>query len=138
MYFPRFLELVNNLTEDWFEQGLGMPFNEFHLVHGYGVPVVNTKVDFLKACRLGERLSLELSIESLGGSSTVLAIRGRVDGEERLRLRRKVMIVSLEARRAVAIPQELRERMERYLIRPDRISPCPVAVAATFLGSSGG
>jgi len=125
VFFPRFLEMVNDLTEDWFEQGLGMPFNEFHLVHGFGVPVVNTKVDFLKACRLGERLSLELGIESLGGSSVVLAIRESVDGEERLRLRHKVVIVSLEARRAVAIPKELRERMERYLIPGAKPTPDP-------------
>lgn len=116
VFFPRFLEMVNDLTEDWFAQGLGMPFHEFHMVRGYGVPVVNTKVDFLKACRLGEALSLELGIESLGGSSVVLAIRGHVDGEERLRLRHKVVIVSLEARRAVAIPDELRVRMERFVI----------------------
>lgn len=125
VFFPRFLEMVNDLTEDWFERGLQMPFSEFHLERGYGVPVVNTKVDFLKACRLGERLSLELGIESLGGSSVVLAIRGSVDGEERLRLRHKVVIVSLEARRAVAIPKELRERMERFLIPSGKSAPDP-------------
>ena len=125
VFFPRFLEMVNDLTEDWFERGLQMPFNEFHLERGYGVPVVNTKVDFLKACRLGERLSLELGIESLGGSSVVLAIHGRVDGEERLRLRHKVVIVSLQARRAVAIPKELRERMERFVIPGAKSAPDP-------------
>jgi 4-hydroxybenzoyl-CoA thioesterase len=115
VFFPRFLEMVNDLVEDWFAQGLGMPFSEFHMARGYGVPVVNTKVDFLKACRLGEPLSLELGIESLGGSSMVLAIRGHVGGDERLRLRHKVVIVSLAARRAVAIPDELRLRMERFV-----------------------
>lgn len=125
MYFPRFLEMVNDLVEDWFERGLAMPFNEFHLERGYGIPVVNTKVDFLKACRLGERLSFELGIESLGRSSVVLAIRGRVDGEERLRLRHKVAVVSLEARHAVAIPEELRARMECFFILGAKATPDP-------------
>lgn len=125
VFFPRFLEMVNDLTEDWFAQGLGMPFNEFHTVRGYAVPVVNTKVDFLKACRLGESLRLELGVESLGGSSVVLTIRGRVKGEERLRLRHKVAMVSLEARRAVAIPEKLRERMERFLIPGAKATPDP-------------
>jgi 4-hydroxybenzoyl-CoA thioesterase len=125
VFFPRFLEMVNNLTEDWFAQGLGMPFSEFHMARGYGVPVVNTRVDFLKACHLGEPLSLELGIESLGGSSAVLAIRGHVGGEERLRLRHKVVIVSLEARRAVAIPEDLRARMERFVIPGAKTTPDP-------------
>jgi 4-hydroxybenzoyl-CoA thioesterase len=125
VFFPRFLEMVNDLVEDWFEQGLGMPFSEFHMKRGYGVPVVNTRVDFLKACHLGESLSLELGIESLGGSSVVLAIRGHVEGEERLRLRHKVVIVSLEPRRAVAIPDELRTRMERFAIPGAKSAPDP-------------
>jgi 4-hydroxybenzoyl-CoA thioesterase len=95
------------------------------MARGYGVPVVNTRVDFLKACHLGEPLSLELGIESLGGSSAVLAIRGHVGGEERLRLRHKVVIVSLEARRAVAIPEDLRARMERFVIPGAKTTPDP-------------
>jgi 4-hydroxybenzoyl-CoA thioesterase len=125
VFFPRFLEMVNDLTEDWFAQGLGTPFNEFHMVRGYGVPVVNTRIDFLKACRLGESVSLELGIESLGGSSAVLAIRGHVGGEQRLRLRHRIAIVSLEPRRAVAIPEELRERMKRFLVPGARATPDP-------------
>jgi len=126
VYFPRFLEMVNDLTEDWFERGLATPFNELHLVKGHGVPVVNTQVEFLKACRLGERLTLDLGIESLGRSSAVLAIRGLVAGEERLKLRHKVAIVSLEARRAIAIPEELRARMERFVIPGGTRTPDPV------------
>ena len=125
VFFPRFLEMVHNLTEDWFARGLGTPFNEFHMVRGYGVPVVNTRVDFRKACHLGESLSLELGIESLGDSSAVLAIRGHVGGEERLRLRHKVVIVSLDGRRAVGIPGELRKRMERFLVPGARATPDP-------------
>jgi len=127
VYFPRFLEMVNDLTEDWFGEGLGTPFNEFHLVQGHGVPLVNTKVDFLKACHLGERLSLQLGIERLGHSSLVLAVRGHVGGEERLKLRHKVAVVSLERRRAIAIPEELRERMERFLIPAVKPTPDPAA-----------
>ena len=127
VFFPRFLEMVNDLTEDWFQGGLAMPFNEFHLEQGYGVPVVNTKVDFLKACRLGERLSFDLGIESLGRSSVVLRIIGRVDNEERLRLRHKIAAVSLELRRAVAMPSDLRERMEPFQITGGKATPDPAS-----------
>lgn len=126
VFFPRFLEMVNGFTEDWFEEGLAMPFSKFHIEEGYGVPVVNTRVDFRKACRLGERIDFELGVESLGRSSAVLAICGRVGGEERLRLRHKVAVVSLELRRAVAMPEELRERMARFQIPGAKATLDPV------------
>jgi 4-hydroxybenzoyl-CoA thioesterase len=125
VYFPRFLEMVNHLTEDWFERGLAMPFEEFHLQRHCGVPVVNTRVEFVKACRLGERLGLKLGIESLGRSSVLLRIRGLVAGEERLRLRHNVAIISLESHRAIEIPDELRARMERFAIPGAKASSDP-------------
>jgi 4-hydroxybenzoyl-CoA thioesterase len=57
----------------------------------------------------------------------VLAVRGLVDGEERLKLRHKVAIVSLERRRAIAIPEELRARMERFVIPGVKPTPDPIA-----------
>jgi 4-hydroxybenzoyl-CoA thioesterase len=125
VYFPRFLEMVNDLVENWFEARLALPFKEFHLSRGWGVPLVNTKVDFLKACRLGETLQMDLGVEALGRSSAVLAIRGRTKGEDRVRLRHKVAIVSLASRRAIAIPAELRTRMELFLAPGVAPSPEP-------------
>jgi 4-hydroxybenzoyl-CoA thioesterase len=125
VYFPRFLEMANDLVEDWFEARLAVPFKEFHFGRGLGVPLVSTRVDFLKACRLGETLHMELGVEALGRSSAVLAIRGRTKGEARLRVRHKVAIVSLESRRAIAIPHELRARMERFLTPGATPSPEP-------------
>src|SRR5262249_52652108 len=93
-------------------------FKDYHFGRGLGAPLVNTKVDFLKACRLGETLHLQLGVEALGRSSAVLSIRGRTGGEERLRLRHKVAVVSLATRRAIAIPAEMRERMARF-VAPD-------------------
>ena len=125
MFFPRFLEMANDLVEDWFDARLALPFREFHLRRGWGAPLVNTRVDFLKACRLGETLQLELGVEALGRSSVVLAIRGRTRGEERLRLRHKLAIVSLETRRAIAIPGEMRERVVRFAAPGAKASPEP-------------
>lgn len=117
--------MANEIVEDWFEARLALPFKEYHFDRGLGAPLVNTKVDFLKACRLGETLHLELGVEALGRSSVVLVIRGRVKGEERLRLRHKLAIVSLETRRAIAIPVEMRERMSRFVPPGVKASPEP-------------
>jgi 4-hydroxybenzoyl-CoA thioesterase len=138
VFFPRFLEMMNDLTEDWFEQGLGIPFDELHFVRRHGVPLVHTHVEFVKACRMGERLTLELQVETLGRSSIVLRVRGLVRGEERLRLRHKIAMVSMDAGRlrATPIPDDYRLRMERFLApgaTPTRDAPThagpPPAVA---------
>ena len=118
--------MANEIVEDWFEARLALPFKDFLFVRGWGVPLVNTKVEFLKACRLGETLHLRLGVEALGRSSAVLTIHGRTRGEERLRLRHKVAIVSLQSRRAIAIPAELRGRMERFVSPAAVPSPEPV------------
>jgi 4-hydroxybenzoyl-CoA thioesterase len=117
--------MANELVEDWFEARLALPFKDFHFGRGWGIPLVNTKVDFLKACRLGETLHLQLGVETLGRSSAVLTIQGRAKGEDRLRLRHKVAIVSLQSRRAIAIPEELRERMARFVPEDAKPSPEP-------------
>src|SRR5262249_54991581 len=59
VYFPRFLEMANEIVENWFEARLALTFKDFHFERRWGVPLVNTKVEFLKACRLGETLHLQ-------------------------------------------------------------------------------
>jgi 4-hydroxybenzoyl-CoA thioesterase len=130
VFFPRFLEMMNDLTEDWFGEGLEVPFDDLHLVHRRGVPLVHTHVEFLAACRMGERLALELRVEALGRSSIVLRVRGLVDGEERLRVRHKIAMVSTDGRlRAIPIPDGIRERMSRFLI-PDAAPAADAPVSA--------
>jgi len=127
VYFPRFLEMVNDLTEDWFDQALGVPFDPLHFERQLGVPVVNTRIEFLKACRLGERLALELAIVSLGRSSIVLRVRGLVGSEERIRLRHKLAMVSMKTMpyRATPIPEDLRNGMARFVMADATPGPDP-------------
>jgi 4-hydroxybenzoyl-CoA thioesterase len=126
VYFPRYLEMMNHLVEDWFRYGLGMSFADMHSQHKLGVPVVNTKVDFVAAARLGDELHLDLAIARLGHSSLELAITGAVNGEVKLRARHRIATISLESFRAIAIPEDLREKMEAYVIDPTpEIGPVP-------------
>jgi len=140
VYFPRIMEMVNNLTEDWFADGLGVSFEEFHLRLRYGMPVVNTRIDFLKACRLGERLSFDLGVETPGRSSLVLRITGSVAGEERIRLRHKVAMFSMDTHRSVMIPDDMRARMQAFVIAGAASSPESVThdgeVPASAFGST--
>ncbi len=67
VFYPRFLEMLNDLVEDWFEEALDRPFSKMHQTNG--IPTVDLKVQFKKAARLGEILTKKLWVKHLGGSS---------------------------------------------------------------------
>ena len=125
-YFPRLMEMVNHCTEAWFGEAVGIPFRRFHLELKQGIPVVNTRVEFLKACQIGERIHWKLAIESLGRSSILFRISGSVEGEPRMRLRHKVAMIGGEPIRAIPIPDELRVKMEPFVIAGAEKTPEPV------------
>ena len=122
LYFPHVFEFVNTTVEDWFEQGLATPFDAFHMEHRLGNPVVRTACEFLRPCRFGEELVLELAPTHIGRSSMELAIVARVAGEERMRLRHRTAMISMDSFRPIAIPDELRERAAAFLAPGAQVS----------------
>ena len=73
VFYPRFLEMLNDLVEDWFEEALERPFSKIHETNG--IPTVDIKVQFKKAARLGEVLTKKLWVINLGGASVNCGFR---------------------------------------------------------------
>lgn len=73
VFYPRFLEMLNGLVEDWFEEALGRPFSKMHETNG--IPTVDLKVQFKKAARLGETLTKKLWVKELKSSSVICGFR---------------------------------------------------------------
>jgi len=67
VFYPRFLEMLNDLVEDWFEEALERPFSKIHETNG--IPTVDLKVQFKKPARIGELLTKKLWVLKLGGAS---------------------------------------------------------------------
>ncbi|MEG1266654.1 MAG: acyl-CoA thioesterase, partial [Myroides sp.] len=42
VFYPRFLEMLNDLVEDWFDEALDRPFSKIHETNG--IPTVDLKV----------------------------------------------------------------------------------------------
>jgi len=130
LYSPNTFDMINAAVEDWFGEALGLSFAEMHIRQRLGFPIVDTHCEFLKPSRIGEQLTLQLSIARLGRSSLVLRISGIVAGEERMRARHVVAMISLETLRAVPIPPELRAKMAAYAVEvadPAQQSAVPAA-----------
>ena len=83
VFYPRFLEMLNDLVEDWFEEALDRPFSKMHDTRQSrtgqsqtnGIPTVDLKVQFKKAARLGETLTKKLWVINLGGASVNCGFR---------------------------------------------------------------
>ena len=116
VFYPRYFEMVVQLIEDWFADGLGIDFHALHAVRGVGVPTVHVDVAFRRPSRLGDRLRFSLALLKLKRTSLMLGIGAWCDGEERLRLCQVLTCTSLgDDIRAVDIPNDLRAAMTRYL-----------------------
>ena len=73
VFYPRFLEMLNDLVEDWFEEALDLPFSKIHETKG--IPTVDLKVQFKKPARMGETLTKKLWVINLGGASVTCGFR---------------------------------------------------------------
>jgi 4-hydroxybenzoyl-CoA thioesterase len=112
VFYPRFLEMFNNLVEDWCSAGLNFSFDEIVMQRGWGLPTVHLETDFIAPCRLGEVLTARLFVRKIGRSSIhadiVLCGPDVTD-----RVRGKVVLVLTDRRehRAIAFPDELRNKI---------------------------
>lgn len=117
VFYPRYMEMFNNLVEDWFREEIGLPFPELIAVRGWGVPTVHVNVDFLSPSRLGETLYAALAVRRLGRSSIHIDII--LTGPEKSeRVRAKVVLVlsDLATNRAQTIPEDIRARLARFSV----------------------
>ncbi|MES2543324.1 MAG: acyl-CoA thioesterase [Bacteroidota bacterium] len=120
VFYPRFLEMLNDLVEDWFEEALERPFSKIHETNG--IPTVDLKVQFKKAARLGEILSKKLWVIKLGGASVNCGFRFE-DEQGKTCLEGEVTLVNVaiaEDRnniKAEAFNEEMKNRIRIYELR---------------------
>jgi len=115
VFYPRYLEMFNNLVEDFFRDGLDLSFEDL-IARGWGIPTVHLNVDFFQPSRLGETLDASLVVTRLGQSSIYLevVIKGP-SGVNRVRGKVVLVLTDLAANRAQLIPDDLRAKLGRYL-----------------------
>lgn len=117
VFYPRLMEMFNNLVEDWCSAGLNFSFDDIVIKSGWGLPTVHLEADFIAPCRLGEVLTANLFIRSVGTSSVsadiVLCGPDQTD-----RVRGKVVLVLMDrhAIRAIPLPETLRSSIKAFVV----------------------
>jgi 4-hydroxybenzoyl-CoA thioesterase len=120
VFYPRYLEMFNNLVEDWFRDGLHVSFEDLVGLRRWGIPTVHLSVDFVKPSRMGETLRGAMTVRRIGRSSIHLELLFRgPDGSQRLRGKLVLVLTDLNKNRAREIPGDLREKMALYMGEPE-------------------
>lgn len=115
VFYPQYFVMLNGLVEDWVSQGLGIDYHALISQRRVGLPTVRLEADFRAVSRMGDQVSLGLSVERLGSRSISLVLRcfEPAGGELRMQLKQVLVTTSLESHRAVEIPQDLRAAILR-------------------------
>jgi 4-hydroxybenzoyl-CoA thioesterase len=113
VFYPRYFEMLNSFVEDWFRDGLGVPFEDLVRQRRIGMPTVSLKSEFQEVSRFGEVLALRLHLLRVGTSSMTLNVH--FDGLDRRRASFEQVLVctDLETHASRPFPDDLREALER-------------------------
>lgn len=112
VFYPRYFEMLNELVEDWFEQGLGLPFAQLIAQRRLGMPTARLDTRFVRVSRLGDRLRQRLRVRRVGGSSLALAIAFDGDDGTRVEFDQLLVCTSLDTHRSHPLPADLRATLE--------------------------
>ncbi len=119
VFYPRYLEMLNELVEDWFAEALGLSFGDMHQTAG--IPTVDLKVQFRRAARLEETLTKYLWVMEMGNSSVLCGFRFE-NAEAKVCLEGEVRLVYVtisgdrKTIQSQSFPPELRKEMEGFLM----------------------
>ncbi len=118
-FYPRYVELVNEVVEDWFERGLEVSFHELHEKHRLGIPTVRLEVEYMIPSTYGDRLTFQLKVLRLGNSSMTFEVAALAADKMRLRAELTVVMMAMDTMRPVAIDDFWRPRLEKFLVTGD-------------------
>jgi len=117
VFYPRLLEMFNNLVEDWFRVGLKFSFDDIVVKRGWGLPTVHLEVDFLAPCFLGEVLTAKLFIRNVGTSSihADIVLSGPT-GIDRVRGKVVLVLIVRRSHQAMALPDAVRNKISAFIV----------------------
>ena len=122
VFFPQYLVMLNSFVEQWFDDGLHIPYARLIGERRTGLPTVRLEVDFTAISRHGDRITLAVQIEKLGRSSMTLQLAchaGEDDSRElRFKARQVLVCTNLLTHRPQPLPDDVRSALMPYVQAP--------------------
>jgi 4-hydroxybenzoyl-CoA thioesterase len=120
VFFPRFLVLLNDHIEDWFNECLRIDYAELINGRKMGLPTVRLECDFVSPAPFGTAIEWQLSVERIGTSSIALIVEGWAESARRFRLRTVLVATGGHQGSSMPLPDDLRSALERFCAAPAR------------------
>lgn len=123
VFFPQYLTLTNALVEDWFTDALDIDYAEMIGQRRIGLPIVRLECRFARPSRMGETISLALSLTKVGQRSIAIGIAGRGGDGLRFVANQVLVTTSLDTGESISIPNDIRAALERAVTSPSTNAP---------------
>ena len=114
VFHPNFFVLFNGLTEDWFREGMQLPWERMSEL-GVLIPVVSVHSDFFKPFTIGDQGEMRLWVSHIGNSSFTVEIEFYKGEALHVKCREVMVCIDPVSRKSTPIPEKLRERMTPFL-----------------------
>jgi len=118
VFFPQYLTLTNALVEDWFNEGLCIDYAAMIGTRRIGLPIVKLECEFVRPSRMGESLSMRLSLDALGRRSLSIGIEALRHDRVCFMSKQVLVTTSLDSHRSIDIPDDVRTALERAASSP--------------------
>lgn len=116
VFFPRYMEMLNQTIEDWFAGPLQTSLNSLFVGGKHAIPTAVLNTRFHSPSRLGDMLTFSLRVASLGRSSCTVVVTASCDEALRVDFTQTLVFVSIDPFSPKPWPAELRARIEPFLI----------------------
>jgi len=117
-YYPSFFHYFHGFFEDWWEEGLGIPYAE--VLHGqrFGLPVVRVECDFRRPIRYGATPDFSLGILEIGGKSLRFGYSLTLGEAQESVCAAEIVTVatSMDTMEAIELPERWLPRFREYQV----------------------
>lgn len=119
LYYPRFLHYFHCCFEDFFERGLGIPYNHLLDVERVGFPTVHMEVDYLNPLRFGDKVEIALGVEKIGAKSITWLYTGTTSRENKpvraVQAKLVTVCLDMDSFKSCDVPLKYRELFQRFM-----------------------
>ncbi|MDQ3907194.1 MAG: acyl-CoA thioesterase [Acidobacteriota bacterium] len=121
VYYPVVFHYFHVAMEEFFAARCGTTYARLMNERRVGFPVVNVKAEFFAPVLYGDEIDVEVSVSRVGTSSVTFEYAARRASDNALcaRSTQVQVAMNLDARRAVAVHDDLRRAFDEIAARPD-------------------
>jgi 4-hydroxybenzoyl-CoA thioesterase len=121
VFFPQYLVMTNALVEDWFNEGLHVDYAQMIGQRRIGLPIVKLDCEFSRPSRMGETITLSLTVGAIGRRSIGVDIVGHCDGEIRFRAKQVLVTMSFDTGKSLDLPADIASALAAFAPQPESI-----------------